>query len=95
MWIIRSLVAAYYDLSPEDLESKNEDSKLEKPRQVAAYLCHKLTKCSIRKIGQSLSNRSKTWVIKAIKQIKEECESDRFFDGKLSAIERLAREYRL
>jgi chromosomal replication initiator protein len=73
---IQEIVARYYDLKPDDLNSKKRNRDISFPRQIAMYLCRSLTDMSLPKIGDSFGGRDHTTVIHACEKIKKDIESN-------------------
>ena len=49
---IAKIVASHYNLTVEEMKSKNNSRAIAMPRQVAMYLCKRLTKHSFPEIGR-------------------------------------------
>ncbi len=67
---IQRYVADYYQLKVSDLKSRNNSKSIAMPRQVAMYLCKKLTHASLPEIGRSFGNKHHSTVIHSIKRIE-------------------------
>jgi chromosomal replication initiator protein len=67
---IQKVVAASYKLTVEQLVSKNNSRKVAFPRQVAMYLCKKLTKHSYPEIGRAFGGKHHTTVIHSFQKIQ-------------------------
>ncbi len=70
--IIQSIVARYYDVTVEQLKSKNRSRHLAYPRQIAMYLSRELTGLSLPQIGQAFGGRDHTTVMYACEKILED-----------------------
>ena len=77
---IQKLVANYYDLKVRDLKSKNNSQQIALPRQIAMYLCKKLTHCSYPIIGRRFGGKHHSTVIHAIRKIEKKRLAERDFD---------------
>ena len=62
-------VAARYNLSVEELKEKNNSRQIAVPRQVAMYLCKRLTKHSFPEIGRELGGKHHTTVMHSYEKI--------------------------
>jgi chromosomal replication initiator protein len=73
---IQKAVAANYKLSVEQLISKNNSRQFAFPRQIAMYLCKKLTKHSYPEIGRAFGGKHHTTVIHSFEKIQSLSASD-------------------
>jgi chromosomal replication initiator protein len=69
--LIQKTVADYYGLRISDLKSKNNSRSIAVPRQIAMYLCKKLTKASLPEIGREFGGKHHTTVLHSINKINE------------------------
>ena len=67
---IQKAVAANYKLSVEQLVSKNNARQVAFPRQIAMYLCKKLTKHSYAEIGRAFGGKHHTTAIHSVEKIQ-------------------------
>lgn len=74
--LIQDVVSSYYNLKVEDLKSQRRTRNVAFPRQIAMYLCRKLTDMSLPKIGEEFGGRDHTTVIHAYEKISEALQSD-------------------
>jgi chromosomal replication initiator protein len=74
---ISRLVASQYKLSLEELKSKNNARQIAVPRQVAMYLCKRLTKHSFPEIGREFGGKHHTTVMHSVEKISELIKEDR------------------
>jgi len=77
---IQKLVANYYELKVSQLKSKTNSQRIAFPRQVAMYLCKRLTDCSLQEIGQRFGGKHHSTVIHSIQKIETKRRDDREFD---------------
>ncbi|MEN6350254.1 MAG: chromosomal replication initiator protein DnaA [Syntrophomonas sp.] len=77
---IQKAVASYYGLEMVELLSKKRNKQLVHPRQIAMYLCRKLTDASFPQIGEQFGGRDHTTVMHA----QDKVERDVFVDRELS-----------
>ena len=66
---IQQAVAAHYRLRVDELTSKNNSRHIAVPRQVAMYLCKRLTKHSFPEIGREFGGKHHTTVIHSEEKI--------------------------
>lgn len=81
---IGRFVAAHYKLSVEELKSRNNSRPIAFPRQVAMYLCKRLTKNSYPDIGREFGGKHHTTVMHAFEKIENLAKSDRNFHKQLN-----------
>ena len=66
---ISHVVGGHFKLSLEELKSKNNSRQIAVPRQVAMYLCKKLTKHSFPEIGREFGGKHHTTVMHSVDKI--------------------------
>ena len=76
---IAKTVASHYKMSVEDLKSKNNARQIAVPRQVAMYLCKRLTKHSFPEIGREFGGKHHTTVMHSVDKIGTIIKDDRHF----------------
>lgn len=81
---ISKLVASHYKLSVEELKSKNNSRQIAVPRQVAMYLCKRLTKHSFPEIGKDFGGKHHTTVMHSVEKIDGLIKEDRKFHRVIS-----------
>jgi chromosomal replication initiator protein len=67
---IQHAVAAHYRLRVDELTSKSNARQIAVPRQVAMYLCKRLTKHSFPEIGREFGGKHHTTVIHSVEKIE-------------------------
>jgi chromosomal replication initiator protein len=67
---IQRAVSAHYRLRVDELTSKNNARHIAVPRQVAMYLCKRLTKHSFPEIGREFGGKHHTTVIHSVEKIE-------------------------
>jgi chromosomal replication initiator protein len=85
---IKRRVAAFFDLSLDDLVSQRRHRAVARPRQIAMYFCKRLTRRSFPDIGQRFGGRDHTTVMHAVKRIEELATKDALFAAELLEIGR-------
>lgn len=83
---IQRTVAAHYKLRVDDLKSKNNSRQIAVPRQVAMYLCKRLTKHSFPEIGREFGGKHHTTVIHSVGKIDGLVSKDQNFHRVVSDI---------
>jgi chromosomal replication initiator protein len=81
---IQRVVATNYKLKPEELKSKNNSRHIAVPRQVAMYLCKRLTKHSFPEIGREFGGKHHTTVIHSVDKIGALVSKDQNFHRVIS-----------
>lgn len=83
---IQRRVAEHFDLKLADMSSRRRPAGIAFARQVAMYLCRRMTACSLQDIGEAFGGRDHGTVIHANKVVEARLASDR---GLCDLIERL------
>ena len=83
---IQRAVGAHYKLRVDDLKSKNNSRQIAVPRQVAMYLCKRLTKHSFPEIGREFGGKHHTTVIHSVEKIEALVSKDQNFHRVVSDI---------
>ena len=73
---IMDKVSTFYDVTKEELIGKSRVKTLVVPRQVAMYLCSKLTDMNAGMIGKTFGNKDRTTVIHSVQKIEGDLETD-------------------
>jgi chromosomal replication initiator protein len=81
---IQRVVSANYKLKTEELKSKNNSRHIAVPRQVAMYLCKRLTKHSFPEIGREFGGKHHTTVIHSVDKIEALVAKDQNFHRVIS-----------
>lgn len=85
---IQKEVAAYFNIKLTDIKGKKRHKAVAMPRQVAMYLCRKLTGSSFPDIGQRFGGRDHSTVISACNKIENSIERDLSLRTTVETIER-------
>jgi chromosomal replication initiator protein len=83
---IARTVASHYKLTVEEIKSKNNSRQIAVPRQVAMYLCKRLTKHSFPEIGREFAGKHHTTVMHSVEKINEIIKEDRNFHRVVSEL---------
>ncbi len=73
---IQKIIADYYNIKTSDLLSNRRSRSISQPRQMAMYLCKKLTNHSLPDIGKAFGGKDHTTVIYACKKMDERLLTD-------------------
>lgn len=73
---IIEVVAEHFNIMPNDIYSNKKSRDLTHPRQIAMYLCCKLTSLSTTDIGKNLGNRDHSTILHGRKKIEKELSTD-------------------
>ncbi|NNE58528.1 MAG: chromosomal replication initiator protein DnaA, partial [Hellea sp.] len=88
---IQRAVAEEFKITLDDMASKRRARAVARPRQVAMYLCKKLTKRSLPDIGRRFGGRDHTTVMHAVKRITQLRADDSVLDGQIKNLEETLR----
>jgi chromosomal replication initiator protein len=69
---IKKYICKHFNIKLSDIESSKRARKYSYPRQIAMYLCRKMTTLSLPKIGEAFGNRDHTTVMHATEKISKE-----------------------
>ena len=84
--LIIEVVARKYDLSPEDITSKKRSQDIALPRQVAMYICRRMTALSTNSIGQAFGGRDHTTVMHGCDKVAQAMDADFAFKKKVEEL---------
>lgn len=76
---IARAVASHYQMTVEEMKAKNNSRAVALPRQVAMFLCKKLTKHSFPEIGREFGGKHHTTVMHSVDKIIALTKDDRNF----------------
>ena len=74
--MIQDRVGQYFKISSEELRSVSRQRSVLYPRQLAMYLCRKLTDASLPEIGRLFGGKNHTTVLRAVAKIEQEIAQD-------------------
>ena len=69
---IQKIVSEYFQITVEDIRSKKRSSNISFPRQIAMYLCRKMTSESFPKIGTEFGGKDHSTVMNSVEKIEQE-----------------------
>ncbi len=84
---IQRTTAEEFGITLDDMASKRRARAVARPRQVAMYLCKKMTKRSLPDIGRRFGGRDHTTVMHAVKRITQLRQDDAVLDGQITRLE--------
>jgi chromosomal replication initiator protein len=84
---IIKFVARHYDLKVSEIKSKSNSRQIVIPRQVAMYLCKKLTDLSFPEIGKLFNDKHHSTVMYSCETVQKKRETDSDFDRTLASFE--------
>lgn len=88
---IQKSVAAYFSITPSDLNSKRRTQSVVRPRHIAMYLAKTMTTRSLPDIGRRFGGRDHSTVIHAVAKITAQLGSDPLLAEDIEAIRKRLR----
>ncbi len=85
---IQKSVANFYKISFDDIKSKKRTPNLAIPRQVAMYLCKKLTDETLQRIGLEFGGKNHATVIHSCTKIENEIKINKELQEAINNIEK-------
>ncbi len=73
---IQENVAQHFGLRAGDLRAKSNARRITHPRQIAMFLCKKLTNHSLPEIGRAFGGKHHSTVIHSVRKVEHDCEKD-------------------
>ena len=89
---IQKAVAAYFDITVDDLHSKRRTKTVVRPRHIAMYLAKTMTTRSLPDIGRRFGGRDHSTVIHAVNKITDQLPSDVVLSEDVEALRRRLRD---
>lgn len=84
-------MAAYFSITPSDLNSKRRTQSVVRPRHIAMYLAKTMTTRSLPDIGRRFGGRDHSTVIHAVAKITAQLGSDPLLAEDIEAIRKRLR----
>jgi len=84
---IVKFVARHYDLKVSEMKSKSNSRQIVIPRQVAMYLCKRLTDLSYPEIGKLFNDKHHSTVMYSCEMVQKKRSADTDFDRTLQSFE--------
>jgi chromosomal replication initiator protein len=85
--IILKIIGKNYSISLNDIKSKKRHKNIVAVRQISFYLMKKLTKNSLKSIGNYIGGRDHSTVIHAVAKVEERTKTDHNFVQKIKKLE--------
>lgn len=86
---IQKQVAAHYNIKLAEMHSARRSRAVARPRQVAMFLCKRLTSKSLPEIGRRFGGKDHTTVMHAVKKVEELCKMDHEFAQDVDLLTRM------
>ncbi|MFN2500396.1 MAG: chromosomal replication initiator protein DnaA [Pyrinomonadaceae bacterium] len=83
---IARTVASHYKLTLDEIKSKNNSRGIAVPRQVAMYLCKRLTRHSFPEVGREFAGKHHTTVMHSVEKIESLTKEDRNFHREINEL---------
>jgi len=83
---IINTIAAYYQISADEIYGQSRTSGVAHARQIAMYLCREQTNLSLPKIGQLFGGRDHTTVMYACRKVAEQMKNQRAFYNEVTEL---------
>lgn len=84
---IIKFVARHYDLKVSEIKSKSNSRQIVIPRQVAMFLCKRLTDLSYPEIGKLFNDKHHSTVMYSVETVEKKREADPDFDRTMKSLE--------
>ncbi|MFY9820356.1 MAG: chromosomal replication initiator protein DnaA [Thermoanaerobaculia bacterium] len=84
---IIKFVARHYDLRVSEIKSKSNSRQIVIPRQVAMFLCKRLTDLSYPEIGKLFNDKHHSTVMYSVETVDKKRETDPDFDRTMKSLE--------
>ena len=75
MDLVIKIVSSYFNVTPSDIRGKNKNQSVVLPRQIAMYLCRKLTDFSTTEIGHEFGGKNHTTVMYNVQKMEARLKS--------------------
>ncbi len=86
---VRKAVCEYYNLTKQQIISKNRTKNISNARQIAMYLCRKYTNATYEEIGREFGGRNHATVLSACEVIDDKIKTSPIYTKAVSEIESL------
>ncbi|MAP96453.1 MAG: chromosomal replication initiator protein DnaA [Ponticaulis sp.] len=85
---VKRAACQVFEITKTDLESARRSRSVAYPRQIAMFLCRKLTTRSLPQIGRFFGNRDHTTVLYAVRKLEDLVKSDAALRDDIERVER-------
>ena len=86
--LVIEIVSEHFNISTDQMISKNRSNEIARPRQIAMYLCKNMTDTPLETIGALLGGRDHSTIIHGIKKITQEYEDNENFHNLIETIKK-------
>ncbi len=86
--LVIEIVSEHFNISSDQMISKNRSSEIARPRQIAMYLCKNMTDTPLETIGSLLGGRDHSTIIHGIKKISLEYDKNETFANLVETIKK-------
>ena len=83
---IVNIVADHFNLTPQEIYSKNRSNKIAYPRQIAMYMCRKYLDMSLTDIGKLIGDKDHTTVMHAVNRIEKDLKNNQTLQNALDVL---------
>lgn len=83
---IREYIAQKYNIMVDDLLSKSNKREIAVPRQIAMFICKKLTHIPMHEIGRAFGGKHHSTVLHSIKKVENNIDNDPDFAREINSI---------
>ena len=77
--VIQKVISSFFNIKISDLKVRRKTKGYVVPRQIAMYLCRKLTNASLLEIGEKFGGKDHSTVLHSIKKVEEKIEKETSF----------------
>ena len=85
---VQKAVCSFYHLTLADLTSPKRNKEIAWPRQVAMYLCRKMTSASLKEIGRAFGGKDHSTVVHAVNKVRKLIEAEEGVGQEVGELER-------
>ncbi len=85
--LVQKVVSTYFNMKVTDLKARRKYKGFVVPRQVAMYLCRKLTSASLLEIGEKFGGKDHSTVLHSIKKVEEKMTKEPSFKQMVENLE--------
>lgn len=86
--LVIEIVSEHFNISTDQMISKNRSNEIARPRQIAMYLCKNMTDAPLETIGALLGGRDHSTIIHGIKKITQEYDDNENFHNLVETIKK-------
>ncbi len=86
--LVIEIVSEHFNISTDQMISKNRSNDISRPRQIAMYLCKNMTPAPLETIGALLGGRDHSTVLHGIKKVAKEYDQNENFNHLIETIKK-------